>query len=46
MGGLLAADSLREFVRTRPDNDAPLWPKIVACLAYDTPVSKPMSRLE
>ncbi|KAF8914182.1 hypothetical protein CPB84DRAFT_1758632 [Gymnopilus junonius] len=37
MGGLLAADSLREFVRTRPDKDAPLWPKIVACLAYDTP---------
>ncbi len=38
MGGLLAADALIEFVRTRPDKNAPLWPNIVACLAYDTPV--------
>ncbi|THH29141.1 hypothetical protein EUX98_g5046 [Antrodiella citrinella] len=37
MGGLLAADALIEFVRTRPDTKAPLWPNIVACLAYDTP---------
>lgn len=37
MGGLLAADALIEFVRTRPDQSAPLWPNIVACLAYDTP---------
>ncbi|PIL36979.1 hypothetical protein GSI_00671 [Ganoderma sinense ZZ0214-1] len=37
MGGLLAADALLEFVRTRPDKRAPLWPKIVACIAYDTP---------
>ncbi|KAI0711079.1 hypothetical protein C8T65DRAFT_648099 [Cerioporus squamosus] len=37
MGGLLAADALIEFVRTRPDKKAPLWPNIVACLAYDTP---------
>ncbi|PPQ65935.1 hypothetical protein CVT26_010697 [Gymnopilus dilepis] len=37
MGGLLAADSLREFVGTRPDKEAPLWPKIIACLAFDTP---------
>ncbi|KDR83957.1 hypothetical protein GALMADRAFT_111021 [Galerina marginata CBS 339.88] len=37
MGGLLAADTLREFVRTRPDKDAPLWPKIVACISFDTP---------
>lgn len=37
MGGLLAADSLIEFVRTRPDTMAPLWPNIVACLAFDTP---------
>ncbi|KAF9534708.1 hypothetical protein CPB83DRAFT_842800 [Crepidotus variabilis] len=37
MGGLLAADSLREFVNTRPDKKAPLWPKIIACIAYDTP---------
>ena len=38
MGGLLAADSLREFMRTRPDQSAPLWPKIIACIAFDTPV--------
>lgn len=40
MGGLLAADSLIEFVNTRPDQAAPLWPNIVACIAYDTPVRK------
>ena len=40
MGGLLAADSLIEFARTRPDPRAPLWPNIVACIAYDTPVSR------
>jgi len=37
MGGLLAADALIEFVRTRADQTAPLWPNIVACLAFDTP---------
>ncbi|KZT72503.1 hypothetical protein DAEQUDRAFT_663996 [Daedalea quercina L-15889] len=37
MGGLLAADSLIEFVRTRPDSRAPLWPNIIACIAFDTP---------
>ncbi|KAI0921692.1 hypothetical protein AcV5_000785 [Taiwanofungus camphoratus] len=37
MGGLLAADALIEFVQTRPDTTAPLWPNIVACLAFDTP---------
>ncbi|KAL0949364.1 hypothetical protein HGRIS_009433 [Hohenbuehelia grisea] len=37
MGGLLAADSLLEFIRTRPDQTAPLWPKIIACIAFDTP---------
>lgn len=37
MGGLLAADALIEFVRTRPDPTAPLWPSIVACIAFDTP---------
>ncbi|KAI0663247.1 hypothetical protein C8Q70DRAFT_956954 [Cubamyces menziesii] len=37
MGGLLAADALIEFVNTRPDKLAPLWPSIVACIAYDTP---------
>jgi hypothetical protein len=38
MGGLLAADSLKEFINTRPDIHAPLWPNIIACLAFDTPV--------
>ncbi|KAF8812245.1 hypothetical protein BYT27DRAFT_7086925 [Phlegmacium glaucopus] len=37
MGGLLAADTLRDFVNSRPDKDCPLWPKIIACIAYDTP---------
>ncbi|KAF8165537.1 hypothetical protein B0H34DRAFT_649403 [Crassisporium funariophilum] len=37
MGGLLAADTLREFANSRPDKGCPLWPKIVACIAYDTP---------
>ncbi|KAI0284299.1 hypothetical protein BGY98DRAFT_948864 [Russula aff. rugulosa BPL654] len=37
MGGLLAADSIREFIHTRPDIHAPLWPNIIACLAFDTP---------
>ncbi|CDO71370.1 hypothetical protein BN946_scf184908.g128 [Trametes cinnabarina] len=39
MGGLLAADALIEFVNTRPDKLAPLWPNIVACIAFDTPAS-------
>ena len=38
MGGLLVADSIYEFIHTRPDADAPLWPNVVACLAFDTPV--------
>ena len=38
MGGLLVADSIYEFIHTRPDTDAPLWPNVVACLAFDTPV--------
>jgi hypothetical protein len=38
MGGLLAADSIKEFIHTRPDIHAPLWPNIIACLAFDTPV--------
>ncbi|KAF5358946.1 hypothetical protein D9758_004748 [Tetrapyrgos nigripes] len=37
MGGLLAADGLLEFVKSRPDTQAPLWPKIIACIAFDTP---------
>ncbi|KAH7914406.1 hypothetical protein BJ138DRAFT_1177332, partial [Hygrophoropsis aurantiaca] len=37
MGGLLAADALLSFVHSRPDKNAPLWPKIIACIAFDTP---------
>lgn len=37
MGGLLATDALIQFVQNRPDADAPLWPRIIACLAFDTP---------
>ncbi|KAJ7684005.1 hypothetical protein B0H17DRAFT_1073235 [Mycena rosella] len=37
MGGLLAADTLKEFVKGRPDAQAPLWPKIIGCIAFDTP---------
>jgi len=37
MGGLLAADTLISFAKSRPDEDAPLWPSIIACIAYDTP---------
>lgn len=39
MGGLLAADTLLEFIKSRPDRNAPLWPSIIACIAFDTPVS-------
>lgn len=38
MGGLLAADTLLEFANSRPDKQAPLWPRIIALLAFDTPV--------
>ncbi|KAL1747652.1 hypothetical protein HDZ31DRAFT_80229 [Schizophyllum fasciatum] len=37
MGGILAADTLQEFIQTRPDQSAPLWPKIIAVVAFDTP---------
>ena len=37
MGGLLIADTLLEFINTRPDKRCPLWPKIIACIAFDTP---------
>jgi len=37
MGGLLAADTLIEFYNARVDTEAPLWPNIIACLAFDTP---------
>ncbi|KAH8118775.1 hypothetical protein DFH11DRAFT_699520 [Phellopilus nigrolimitatus] len=37
MGGLVAADTLIGMVTSRPDKEAPLWPKIIACIAFDTP---------
>jgi len=37
MGGLVAADALIQFVQNRPDADAPLWPRIIACLGFDAP---------
>ncbi|KAJ7638933.1 hypothetical protein FB45DRAFT_827564 [Roridomyces roridus] len=37
MGGLLAADTLRDFVNSRPDPQAPLWPRIIGLVAFDTP---------
>lgn len=40
MGGLLAVDTLIEMAKSRPDKSAPLWPRIVACIAFDTPVCR------
>ncbi|KIM68856.1 hypothetical protein SCLCIDRAFT_899412 [Scleroderma citrinum Foug A] len=37
MGGLLVADALWSFISSRPDEDAPLWPRIIGCLAFDSP---------
>ncbi|KLO07920.1 hypothetical protein SCHPADRAFT_894280 [Schizopora paradoxa] len=37
MGGLVAADTLIALYKSRPDDDAPLWPRIIGCIAYDTP---------
>jgi hypothetical protein len=41
MGGLLIADTLRQMADARPDKAAPLWPRITALIAFDTPVSVP-----
>jgi len=37
MGGLLIADTLLEFLNTRTNKQDPLWPRIIACIAFDTP---------
>ncbi|KAK2466069.1 hypothetical protein APHAL10511_001711 [Amanita phalloides] len=38
MGGLLAADTLLELVRPYRDGKAAsMWPRIVACISFDTP---------
>jgi len=40
MGGLLAADTILELVRPhREGKAASIWPTVVACIAFDTPVS-------
>jgi hypothetical protein len=40
MGGLLAADTILELVRPhREGKAASIWPTVVACVAFDTPVS-------
>jgi len=36
MGGLVAVDSLLSIAKTTQPS-APLWPKIIACIAFDTP---------
>lgn len=38
MGGLVVADALLSIEKTCADG-GPLWPRIIAVLAYDTPVS-------
>lgn len=44
MGGLLAADTLREFLKGRDtQQDFVLWPNIKAIIAFDTPVRNPNS---
>ncbi|KAF8497348.1 hypothetical protein JB92DRAFT_2745657 [Gautieria morchelliformis] len=37
MGGLLAADTFLAMANSRPEKSAPLWPRIIACIAFDTP---------
>lgn len=38
MGGLLIADAARDIAKNTREGE-PMWPKIVALLAFDTPVS-------
>ncbi|KZV75091.1 hypothetical protein PENSPDRAFT_647370 [Peniophora sp. CONT] len=37
MGGLLVADTLLAIIHNRVDPSAPVWPHIIAILAFDTP---------
>ncbi|KAF8311152.1 hypothetical protein DL93DRAFT_2149723 [Clavulina sp. PMI_390] len=37
MGGLLIADAMLAIAASRLQKTAPLWPHIIACIAYDTP---------
>lgn len=37
MGGLLIADAVIAIADSRHEKTAPLWPRIIACVAFDTP---------
>jgi len=37
MGGLLIADAAIAIADSRREKTAPLWPRIIACVAFDTP---------
>ena len=37
MGGLLIADATLAIADSRLEKTAPLWPRIIACIAFDTP---------
>ncbi|TFK71817.1 hypothetical protein BDN72DRAFT_887503 [Pluteus cervinus] len=37
MGGLLMADTVLRLQRERHDDRQPLWPRIIACIGFDTP---------
>ena len=39
MGGLVAADTCLNLAKWRADQTAPLWPNVIACVCFDTPVS-------
>lgn len=37
MGGLLIADTVLAIAQSRMEKTSPLWPRIIACIAFDTP---------
>lgn len=37
MGGLLIADAVLALANSRAEKSAPLWPRVIACIAFDTP---------
>lgn len=37
MGGLLIADATLAIADSRLEKTSPLWPRIIACIAFDTP---------
>lgn len=37
MGGLLIADSVLAIADSRVEKGSPLWPRVIACIAFDTP---------